>query len=65
MNVLDSDGAALKHGNLVAARDVVQFVPFRTYAADHTALAAATLKEVPAQVLSYFRNAGIAPNPRR
>ena len=47
----------------LAARDIVQFVPFRQCAGNADRLAAETLKEVPQQLVQYFQQLGIQPNP--
>lgn len=63
MDVLDGDDALLKSGGKTAKRDIVQFVPFREFAAKGLAcLAEEVLKEVPGQVLEYFKMKGISPN---
>jgi hypothetical protein len=48
---LDADDQQLRANGKVAARDIVQFVPFRKYASDPTALAAEVLAEIPGQIL--------------
>lgn len=63
METLDGDGGVLSdtRGNR-AARDIVQFVPFREFPAEHPdRLAAAVLAEVPSQVTGFFKSKGIAP----
>jgi hypothetical protein len=66
MNALDSDDGFLRHQGVSAARDIVQFVPMRDFVRlDRDALARATLKEVPGQILSFFKARGFAPNPPR
>jgi hypothetical protein len=62
MDTLDSDGSLLKDitGN-VAERDIVQFVPFEKYNRDPFRLREEVLKEVPEQVVQYFRLRGIPP----
>ncbi len=42
-------------------RDIAQFVEFNQHQASSAALSAATLKEIPDQVVSYFQWRGIAP----
>ena len=57
MRFLDSDGTKLKdrHGN-EAVRDIVQFVPFRDFAArGPVALAQETLAELPNQIADYSK----------
>lgn len=55
MEELDSDSQMLysKRTNQRAARDIVQFVPFRTFYRDPIKLATETLKEVPRQFSEY------------
>eukprot|EP00299_Pterocystis_sp_00344_P010917 c4_g1_i1.p1 GENE.c4_g1_i1~~c4_g1_i1.p1 ORF type:complete len:533 (-),score=151.34 c4_g1_i1:63-1571(-) len=65
MNALDSDDGLLKHGGLKAVRDIVQFVPFRSFIGNKEELAKATLKEIPGQMLSFFKFAQYVPNPPR
>lgn len=67
MEFLDGDGKALSAGGRTAARDIVQFVPFRRFAAGGplagSQLAAATLAELPGQLVKYFTSRGIMPPP--
>ena len=72
MEFLDGDGQRLSYGARAAARDIVQFVPFRKHAgggagADPSLagprLAAEVLAELPSQVVGYFMSRGIAPPP--
>jgi hypothetical protein len=66
MEILDGDGAGGKlraTNGTVAARDMVQFVPFRKAAGNPDAIARETLAEIPAQLCSYFRSINIKPNP--
>jgi hypothetical protein len=67
MDFLDADKGRLSAGGKMAARDIVQFVPFRKYAAygagAGSALAKELLKEVPAQLVAAFMARGIMPNP--
>jgi copine 1/2/3 len=67
MDFLDGDGQALTSGGRTAARDIVQFVPFRRFAAGGplagSQLAAATLAELPQQLVKYFTSRGIMPPP--
>ncbi|KAM4606674.1 copine-3-like [Polymixia lowei] len=55
MEFLDSDDRILSspRGD-VALRDIVQFVPFRQFQANHAALAQSVLAELPDQVASFF-----------
>ena len=63
MNVLDSDKGPLRSGGKVAARDIVQFVPFNEFLSKGPiALAEEVLKEVPNQVLGYMNLKKIKPN---
>ncbi len=65
MNALDCDGGLLRDSMGTAARDVVQFVPYNATIAGkpnpNDALAKATLGEIPVQMISYFKGAGISP----
>jgi len=68
MNFLDADDTGgLVVGNLRAARDNVQFVPFRKHAAtgpsSGSRLAAEVLAEIPAQVVEHFMARGLPPPP--
>lgn len=65
MNRLDGDEGGLRNSRgQAAARDIVQFVPFRKYGPSRaSALAKEVLEEIPAQFLSYMASQGIAPNP--
>uniref|UniRef100_A0A7S4RD51 C2 domain-containing protein n=1 Tax=Ditylum brightwellii TaxID=49249 RepID=A0A7S4RD51_9STRA len=49
--------------DMQADRDIVQFVPFNQYRHDKHALSAATLSEIPDQLVGYFLKHGIHPNP--
>ena len=63
MNALDGDDGALRSSSgRVAARDIVQFVPFRNYVdAPPGALAAEVLREIPSQFLKWAAVAGVRP----
>ncbi|XP_077026208.1 copine-1 isoform X2 [Tamandua tetradactyla] len=62
MEQLDADGGPLRTRSEVAARDIVQFVPYcRFQNAPREALAQTVLAEVPVQLVSYFRAQGWAP----
>lgn len=62
MNALDCDEGFLSSPrNGTAARDIVQFVPFRDFKQDPIALAKAVLAEVPKQAVEYFKSQGISP----
>jgi hypothetical protein len=64
MDTLDGDNALLKSGGNTAKRDIVQFVPFREFSAKGlSCLAEEVLKEIPGQVLQYFKMKNIEPNP--
>ena len=62
MNVLDADVQPLRdfQGN-TSARDIVQFVPFRDYAANPPSLAEAVLRELPKQVDEFYQSIGVIP----
>ncbi|XP_046859576.1 copine-3-like [Xenia sp. Carnegie-2017] len=65
MNTLDSDDGRLRSRSGVAARDIVQFVPFRDFANKPPwALAQAVLAEIPNQVSEYFTMKKMAPGSR-
>lgn len=61
MNFLDADnGKLLERNGRKALRDIVQFVPFRDFnAAQPCLLAREVLREVPQQVVEFFRLNGI------
>lgn len=63
MEQLDADGGPLHtRSGEAAARDIVQFVPYRRFQnAPREALAQTVLAEVPTQLVSYFRAQGWAP----
>lgn len=63
MDALDSDGKLLSGRTGTARRDIVQFVPFNRFN-DPIRLAAATLAELPGQVVGYMRAFGIKPRAR-
>lgn len=66
MEVLDGDSRNLTSDTgRRAARDIVQFVPFREYCnpARKGELASKVLKELPDQVTGYFEMIGKKPNP--
>eukprot|EP00300_Choanocystis_sp_HF-7_P023988 c25381_g1_i1.p1 GENE.c25381_g1_i1~~c25381_g1_i1.p1 ORF type:complete len:553 (+),score=122.76 c25381_g1_i1:34-1692(+) len=65
MNELDSDSGLLRHQGQVAKRDIVQFVAFNAVANSREELARQTLREIPGQMLSFFKLAGFVPNPPR
>ncbi|KAM4622408.1 copine-1 isoform 2-T5 [Discoglossus pictus] len=63
MEFLDGDNGVLKSSSgEAAARDIVQFVPFRQFQnAPKEALSQAVLAEVPKQLVSYFKLLGLSP----
>lgn len=65
MVTLDADKGRLKdsHGKL-AARDIVQFVPFRKYGGNSVQLAAEVLREIPHQVTEFMRFIKYVPEPQ-
>lgn len=46
-------------------RDIVQFVPFSTHAHDKSSLTAATLEEIPQQLVAFFTGRNIQPLPMK
>ncbi|XP_040083229.1 copine-6 isoform X1 [Oryx dammah] len=67
MRLLDGDDGTLRCPRGVpAARDIVQFVPFRDFKdASPSALAKCVLAEVPRQVVEYYASQGISPGTPR
>lgn len=71
MEFLDSDDAVLTSGGRKAARDCVQFVPYRSVVSASTRnaygagnrLAAEVLAEIPDQVVGHFMARGTPPPP--
>jgi len=63
MDVLDADKGKLmsRTNKTLAARDIVQFVPFSKYAHDPQELARVTLAEIPGQFAEYAAMAKIDP----
>ncbi|KAM4692507.1 copine-1-like isoform 3-T6 [Rhinophrynus dorsalis] len=63
MEFLDGDNGVLKSSSgEAAARDIVQFVPFRQFQnAPREALTQSVLAEVPKQLVSYFKLLGLNP----
>lgn len=63
MEELDGDDGRLSAGGRVAERDIVQFVPFRSFSGPQAqaSLAAAVLAEVPTQFLLYMQKNKINP----
>ena len=64
MNQLDADETPLRSSNgIVMKRDIVQFVPFRSFLnSQGYSLAAEVLAEVPSQVDEFCRSHGFIPN---
>lgn len=64
MEFLDGDTRALRsHTGEEAARDIVQFVPFREFRnAPKETLAKAVLAELPQQVVQYFKHKNLLPS---
>jgi len=68
MEELDSDDSLLRAGNLVASRDIVQFVEMRKYVVPGTGswskqlLAKEVLAEIPTQFISFMQSKGFQPN---
>ena len=67
MDTLDADEGPLfsRKINKHAARDIVQFVPFLQFRNDPMMLAKAVLEELPGQIVEFFYNKKIMPNPPR
>lgn len=64
MNILDADDNPLSYNGKQMARDIVQFVPFRSFKNQPPSrLAAETLKEIPEQLVSWMMQKQIKPNP--
>ncbi|XP_039982806.1 copine-3-like isoform X1 [Xiphias gladius] len=62
MEFLDSDDRLLRSPNGdVASRDIVQFVPFRSFQGSNVALAQSVLAELPDQVASFFNSYKLKP----
>ena len=65
MEELDGDEIRLEYNGKRAARDIVQFVPFRDFITkSYEALAEEVLQEFPDQLTSYFRSVKVEPVPR-
>jgi hypothetical protein len=70
MEVLDADVRGLSSGGICAARDIVQFVPFRKFATASDPymakirLAKEVLAEIPRQFTDYMKGNNIAPKPQ-
>jgi hypothetical protein len=66
MEELDSDDALLRDARgRTAARDIVQFVPFRNFHGNPHQLAKEVLAEVPLQLTSFMKVKGMEPIPRQ
>ena len=65
MEALDSDKQALKSGQDVASRDIVQFVELRKFfvaqSCNRERLALKVLAEVPKQLVSWMTKRGVKP----
>lgn len=61
MNVLDADEEPLVSKGKEAARDLVQFVPFKDFKNDPKKLAEEVLKEIPLQVVQFYEMNGLTP----
>ncbi|XP_075994254.1 copine-3-like [Genypterus blacodes] len=62
MEFLDSDDSLLRTpSGVTAARDIVQFVPFRLFQGNRVALAQSVLAELPDQVASFFNSYKLKP----
>ena len=62
MNVLDADDEPLfDDKNRKAARDLVQFVPFKQFKNDGKKLAEKVLEEIPRQIVEYYQHQNIPP----
>lgn len=62
MEFLDSDDKLLRAPNGdVASRDIVQFVPFRSFQGNSVALAQSVLAELPDQLSSFFNSYNLKP----
>ncbi|OSX73720.1 hypothetical protein BU14_0330s0010 [Porphyra umbilicalis] len=62
MNLLDADDEESPLHALVE-RDIVQFVPFRSFRNTPEVLASKVLEEIPAQLLGFMKSRDIKPNP--
>lgn len=65
MDILDADEVPLysmRYKKNMEA-DIVQFVPYREFKNNPSALAKQTLEEVPGQLLNYFKKRNIVPMP--
>ncbi len=71
MDTLDGDKQRLSSGGRVASRDIVQFVPMREFMSGGSGgpvvvgdISKALLAEIPGQLLEFFGQHKIQPNPR-
>lgn len=66
MEMLDGDDVRLSSQGRSAARDIVQFVPFRKFQGGlaSTTLATEVLAEIPQQVLAYMNHRDVKPGAR-
>jgi len=63
METLDGDAGLYNAAGKKAARDLVQFVPFRKYSGNQVLLAQEVLAEVPDQLVGYMQLMNRKPNP--
>lgn len=61
MSTLDGVGGVLRSGDLVSARDIVQFVDLKEYEGDLQKMCDEVLGELPRQILEFYRILGLAP----
>ncbi|KAJ3148733.1 hypothetical protein HDU89_004583 [Geranomyces variabilis] len=65
MRVLDGDDEPLVANGRKCERDIVQFVPFASFAGSPHLLAKEVLAEIPDQLVGFMRKKGIKPRLRR
>lgn len=65
MEVLDGDKGLYNSSGKKAARDIVQFVPFRKFSGNQALLAQEVLAEIPEQLTSYMNLVGKKPGPAK
>lgn len=63
MEILDGDEGLYDSLGKKAARDIVQFVPFRKFSGNQELLAQEVLAEIPEQFVKYMMMIGRKPNP--
>jgi len=63
MEILDGDEGLTNSQGTKAQRDLVQFVPFRSFGGNQEELARRVLEEVPDQLVEYMTKVGIKPRP--